>query len=247
MARSYLKVYFDFEERTDELNDGEKGRLLLALLRYAVTGVKPTLTGNERFAFSILKGEIDRDIASYDAKVANGRLGGRPSKEQKTKENQTKPKITKAKPNETEINLNLKNKNNKNNIKEDVININVKPPIIPLMFDTFWAAYPKHQDKQGAKKAFEKLNVDQTLLDLMLSAIAAWKRTDQWTKDNGQYIPMPATWLNRRRWEDDIPVSIQTANKGKTVLAQQYEQREYHEETMRDVLGVDDLFKAGAG
>lgn len=243
MARSYLKVYFDFEERTDELNDGEKGRLLLALLRYAVTGVKPTLTGNERFAFSILKGEIDRDIASYDAKVANGRLGGRPSKEQKTKENQTKPKITKAKPNKTEINLNLKNKNN---INEDDINIDVKPPIIPLMFDTFWAAYPKHQDKQGAKKAFEKLNVDQTLLDLMLSAIAAWKRTDQWTKDNGQYIPMPATWLNRRRWEDDIPVAVQAA-KGKTVLAQQYEQRDWKESEMAEKLGVDDLFKVGAG
>ena len=43
MARSYLKVYFDFEEKTGELNDGEKGRLLLALLRYAISGEKPVL------------------------------------------------------------------------------------------------------------------------------------------------------------------------------------------------------------
>ena len=245
MARSYLKVYFDFEERADELNDGEKGRLLLALLRYAVTGVKPTLTGNERFMFATFKGEIDRDIASYDAKVANGRLGGRPSKEQQTKENQEKPKITKQKPNETEINLNLKNKNNNNIKKEGDINKTKITPLYPPLFDTFWAAYPKHQDKQGAKKAFEKLNVDQPLLNAMLNAIASWKLTEQWTKDGGQYIPMPATWLNRRRWEDEIPIPIQRG--GKVVGAQQYKQRDYNEDKLADALGVSDLFKEGAG
>jgi hypothetical protein len=24
-----------------------------------------------------------------------------------------------------------------------------------------------------------------------------------WTKNNGQYIPLPATYLNGRRWEDE--------------------------------------------
>jgi hypothetical protein len=38
----------------------------------------------------------------------------------------------------------------------------------------------------------------------MLSAIAKQKNTDQWKKDNGQYIPAPATWLNQGRWQDEI-------------------------------------------
>ena len=35
MAIAYIKVYFDFEERTEQLTDEEQGRLLLAMLRYA--------------------------------------------------------------------------------------------------------------------------------------------------------------------------------------------------------------------
>ena len=112
MARSYLKVYFDFDERTDELNDNEKARLLLAMLRYAQTGEKPVLTGNERFLFSTFKGEIDRDIAVYNVKVANGNLGGRPAKAE-TEKNLKEPKETEEEPKETET---LKKKNKKKNI-----------------------------------------------------------------------------------------------------------------------------------
>ena len=39
----------------------------------------------------------------------------------------------------------------------------------------------------------------QTLLD----AVEAQKRSPQWTRDGGQFIPYPATWLNQRRWEDE--------------------------------------------
>lgn len=115
MARSFLKVYFDFDERTDELSDNEKGRLLLAMLRYAVTAQKPVLSGNERFLFSTFKGEIDRDIATYNAKITNGNLGGRPAME---KPNETENNLTK--PNKTEHNLNAKKKNK--NKEEDIRN-----------------------------------------------------------------------------------------------------------------------------
>ena len=39
----------------------------------------------------------------------------------------------------------------------------------------------------------------------MMDAISAQKRSRQWTEKNGQYIPNPATWLNQRRWEDELP------------------------------------------
>ena len=39
----------------------------------------------------------------------------------------------------------------------------------------------------------------------MMDAISAQKRSRQWTENNGQYIPNPATWLNQRRWEDELP------------------------------------------
>lgn len=93
--RSHLKVYFSFEEDAQALNDSEKARLLLAMLRYAVDGSESNLTGNERFLFPVFKAQIDRDIENYNTKVSNGSKGGRP----KSEDNQEEP-------NETENNLN---------------------------------------------------------------------------------------------------------------------------------------------
>jgi hypothetical protein len=57
----------------------------------------------------------------------------------------------------------------------------------------------------------------------MVSSVKVWKNSQQWTKDNGQFIPMPATWLNGRRWEDEQPKVITLTP------AQTYTQRQYSE------------------
>ena len=217
MARSFLKVYFDFDEKTDELTENEKGRLLLALYRYARTGQKPVLTGNERFLFSSFKSEIDRDIATYNAKVANGSLGGRPAMKEP---NETEENL--KEPNETEENLNAKNKNkNKNKVSKETYT---------GAFDVFWNAYPRHTNKKAALQAFQKINPDDDLLNIMLQSLSAWSKSQQWTKDGGQFIPHPATWLNGRRWEDELPKAA--AYTGKTVSAQNYQQRDYSEDEL---------------
>lgn len=66
-------------------------------------------------------------------------------------------------------------------------------------FEKFWSAYPRKEGKQKARAAFEKISVP---LDILLEAIERQKKTAQWCKDNGQFIPHPATWLNGKRWED---------------------------------------------
>lgn len=73
-------------------------------------------------------------------------------------------------------------------------------------FDQFWAAYPKKTAKQQALKVFQKLNPDEALLNTILNSLEQQKHSVQWTKDCGQYIPYPATWLNGRRWEDESEV-----------------------------------------
>ncbi len=72
-------------------------------------------------------------------------------------------------------------------------------------FERFWAAYPKKTAKQQALKAWRKLEPDKALIDVILSSLEQQKQSVQWTKDNGQYIPYPATWLNGKRWEDKLP------------------------------------------
>ena len=96
--RSHLKVYFDFEVKAKEYDDAEKGRLLLAMLRYAKDGTEETLTGNERFVFPVFKAQIDEDIRVYETKVSNGSNGGRPPvnnrKPNETENNRTEPEKT---------------------------------------------------------------------------------------------------------------------------------------------------------
>ncbi len=69
-------------------------------------------------------------------------------------------------------------------------------------FELFWSEYPKHKGKPVAEKAFNKA-IKKIDIDTMLEAIRKQKQSAQWKKENGQYIPYPATWLNQERWADE--------------------------------------------
>ncbi|MGI6014333.1 MAG: hypothetical protein ACOX7K_08685 [Oscillospiraceae bacterium] len=68
-------------------------------------------------------------------------------------------------------------------------------------FAVFWEAYPKKVGKKDAEKAFRKAEMP---LDILLTAIEAQKNGEQWQKENGRFIPNPATWLNQGRWDDEV-------------------------------------------
>ena len=67
----------------------------------------------------------------------------------------------------------------------------------------FWPTYPRKVAKASAAKAFAKINPDDALLERMLAALAVHVASEQWRRDDGRFIPHPATWLNQRRWEDE--------------------------------------------
>lgn len=70
-------------------------------------------------------------------------------------------------------------------------------------FDSFWTLYPKRVARKDAIDAFNEINPDEQLLARMLKRLERDKADIQWIKNDGQYIPHPATWLNRRDWEGD--------------------------------------------
>lgn len=76
------------------------------------------------------------------------------------------------------------------------------------LFDLFWAAYPKKKAKDDAKRAWDKRRPDNLLLDAMLIALKAQLESPDWKKENGRYIPYPATWLNDARWTDVVEIAI---------------------------------------
>lgn len=71
-------------------------------------------------------------------------------------------------------------------------------------FDKFWQAYPKKVSKKQAQKSWKKIKPSLELFEKILKALEMVKQTEQWKKDNGKYVPYPATWLNQERWTDEI-------------------------------------------
>ena len=85
---------------------------------------------------------------------------------------------------------------------QEPITINHKPitNIKPLSdFDLFWMAYPKKVGKEAARKSWDKVKPD---LKTVLETLKWQKQSDQWFKNNGQYIPNPSTYLNQHRFLD---------------------------------------------
>ena len=182
----YVKAYFDWIEQTAALSDAERGRLFIAILEYARSGLEPKLDGREGILFPVFRTTIDRDNKKSAAYSENGKKGGSGNKA-----NESDLKQNKA--NESKM-PNIRHKTQDKDKDKDKDKDNSASP-----FESFWAAYPRKVGKQAAKKAFSKVSVPvKTLID----AVNSQKNSEQWRKDNGQYIPNPATWLNQGRWDD---------------------------------------------
>ena len=75
-------------------------------------------------------------------------------------------------------------------------------------FSAFWAIYPRKVGKGTAEKAWAKIKPDQDLIVKIIAAVNEQRTQEQWTKDGGQFIPHPATWLNRKGWMDEAKAGI---------------------------------------
>lgn len=83
---------------------------------------------------------------------------------------------------------------------------------IPQGFEDFWKEYPKKIKKEQARKAWNKLRPAPDLRNAILAAVRKQKLSSDWTKDSGKYIPHAITWLNGRRWEDEVEVAPEFYN-----------------------------------
>ena len=79
-------------------------------------------------------------------------------------------------------------------------------------FLAFWGIYPRKVAKPRAWAAWKR---QAPRLDDVLAALAWQRESPQWTKDGGEFIPHPATYLNGRQWEDQrLPQRISNGATG---------------------------------
>ena len=161
-------------------------------------------------------------------------------------------------PSLTVVDDRTQNKNQKAKIEKENKNIKPKtkdtPPVSPPRgtsltplegFEEFYGEFPLHVSKQDAIRAWNKLRPDESLRGEIMSALEKQKKSDQWRREGGRYIPHPATWLNGRRWEDEAvqPVPDYGPRQARapvwsTFSSHQYSQRDYSEpeETIDEIM-----------
>ena len=86
------------------------------------------------------------------------------------------------------------------------------PSLMEERFNRFWKAYPRKVAKGYAFECFKKLKPSEALTQKMLTAIEEQKKSAEWLKNSGEYIPNPSTWLNQGRWEDELSEQKESAS-----------------------------------
>ena len=79
-------------------------------------------------------------------------------------------------------------------------------------FESFWEAYPRKVSKPLAEIAWRGVPVNTGIYNRILDAVERYKKTRQWQDES--FIPYPATFLQDRRWEDDIPAPVKKNAQG---------------------------------
>lgn len=253
---NFFKLFIgDYMRDTGTLTVAEHGAFMLMLMHHYATE-KPLPQGRE--LHRLLRAETKTERESIDAVAAKfwrstpdglvndraavemakanhqrevnrvvGKMGGRP----KRTETESVSKSVSESVSESEPN---RNPNHSHSQTPEEIQ---HPPTprkrgrvseFPPGFDRFWEAYPRKQAKAQAAKAFARLRADERLLEAMLAAVARQSRSEQWQRDGGQFIPMAATWLNGRRWEDGElqPAAEAPRETTEEYLARQRRERE---------------------
>lgn len=88
---------------------------------------------------------------------------------------------------------------------------------VEALFEAFWRVYPKRVSKHDARKAFGKLVRDRVDMRAVGEGLRAW--CAYWdARGEMQFVPYPATWLNRRQWETPPVVDAPRARGGDAVV-----------------------------
>jgi hypothetical protein len=77
--------------------------------------------------------------------------------------------------------------------------------ILPSGFLRFWSAWPKHHRKTSRTKCSQiwKRENCEAIADHIIAMVEVSKKSADWMKDGGAFIPAPMVWLNQGRWDTD--------------------------------------------
>ena len=175
MNTCYVKAYFDWIEQTATLSDAERGRLFIAILEYARSGLEPKLDGREGILFPVFKTTIDRDNKKSQICAQNGKLGGRGNKASESQLKQNKA-------NESEI-TNIRHKT-EDKEKEKDISAFVPPSVSDVAQYCREQGYHINAESFVSFYASKGWMVGKNRMKDWKSAVVTWE--NRWKEEHGE-------------------------------------------------------------
>jgi len=66
-------------------------------------------------------------------------------------------------------------------------------------FKTFWEKYPNKSNEAEAERQWL---ITKPPIDEVLNALSWQNSSDEWSRENGRYIPKPANYILNKKWKD---------------------------------------------
>ena len=114
-----------------------------------------------------------------------------------------------------------------------------------ISFEDFYKLYPRKVGRFMASKSFKKLSSKDRLsaYNGLLNYIKFWK----YNKTEKQFIPHPSTWLNQRRWEDELDLPKSAQEKTQDIRSEVIQYRQKQKELLDNSADTDDIKDALSG
>jgi len=188
-GRKQFTFYRSYFEALQKLPEALRLGALEAIIGYALDGTEPgNLSDMQEMAFLLIRPTLDAG-----RKMAAGGAKGKP-----------KQRSSKGTQKEGEI----EGEEEKEDEKELEIEIETEDDSpYPAGFCEFWDLYPVKLAKDAALAAWKRCRPDPKEV---CDGVKQWLQTNQWTKEQGRFIPRAARFIEERHYEhlpgDHIPM-----------------------------------------
>ena len=85
-------------------------------------------------------------------------------------------------------------------VKKEECEKETKPQI---HFDDWYKLYPRKESRGKAEQAWRKIPNKKETSELIIKALEWQNKQEQWKKENGQFIPLPGSYINGKKWLDE--------------------------------------------
>ena len=195
MRDSFI-FYRSFLKSIQHLDPVEQLELFQVIVQYGLDQYEPEMSRYVRAVWESIKPQLDANQRKYE----NGCKGGKPKYNQSETKTEPKPNhpVTTPEPPRNLMYNDNGNDNEKENDNAKEEGVMAKPKRdSSILFDQFWALYPRKTSKQSASKAFAKLKDED-----QQKAISNIGRL--YSQTPIQFVPHAATYINQARWEDQV-------------------------------------------